>query len=137
MSHCVYRHYDINKNLLYVGITNNLFGRTMQHEQTATWYNDISLITVEHFVEREEAINKESLYIKELNPKHNITLNPKRDFKSENELRIKKASLWINNEWQNPPKEISMRSLRYLTKIGIAEFQYGSLGIYFKRVTII
>jgi len=44
---CLYRHFDAQGNLLYVGISRNAAARLRGHK-IASWYDDISSITIEH-----------------------------------------------------------------------------------------
>ena len=43
----IYRHFDKDDNLLYVGMTNDVAKRTKSHEWGAYWFNEISYITLE------------------------------------------------------------------------------------------
>ena len=49
LSHQLYRHYDADGVLLYVGISVNACGRLAQHKSGARWFSKISLIRIEHF----------------------------------------------------------------------------------------
>ena len=44
----LYRHFDKNGTLLYIGITTDVLDRTLAHRQTK-WFRRMSYITVEHF----------------------------------------------------------------------------------------
>jgi hypothetical protein len=84
----LYRHFDSEGQLLYVGISISALERYKQHSGTE-WFPSVSQITVEHFPTREEAAKAEVLAIKTEKPKFNIRhLNskPKRIAKETPEL---------------------------------------------------
>lgn len=59
----LYKHWDKNDNLLYVGISLSAVARLKQHSRKADWYDKIAKITIEKFCSREEAIDAEKLAI--------------------------------------------------------------------------
>ena len=71
----LYRQYDIEGDLLYVGISLSGIARTQQHRQTAHWYKDIATITFEKFHTREEALEAERKAIRTEMPLYNIQHN--------------------------------------------------------------
>lgn len=50
----LYRIFDADDGLLYIGITNNPMGRMMGHLRSQRWARRISYITFEHFNNRAE-----------------------------------------------------------------------------------
>ena len=68
----LYRHFDKDDNLLYVGITFNQFTRLNDHKYASGWYNDITKVTFEKHPDRASAIQAEKKAINEENPKYNI-----------------------------------------------------------------
>jgi excinuclease UvrABC nuclease subunit len=72
---CVlYRHFNAMGELLYVGISVNVFQRTAVHALN-TWFRDVTQITIEHFSSVEEAKKAEELAIKIEKPKLNVIYN--------------------------------------------------------------
>jgi hypothetical protein len=67
----MYRHFDGDGALLYVGISGSTIFRTTQHEKQAAWYDDVATITIERFPSREEAAAAEKAAIKSERPIHN------------------------------------------------------------------
>tara|TARA_B100001559_G_scaffold270296_2_gene238257 strand:- start:23 stop:589 length:567 start_codon:yes stop_codon:yes gene_type:complete len=65
----------LDDELLYVGISLNVFARISQHKRDKDWFDQITNITVEHFDTREKALDAEAKAIKEESPKYNIALN--------------------------------------------------------------
>jgi predicted GIY-YIG superfamily endonuclease len=68
----LYRHYDADKNLMYVGISLNAFARLSQHRDHSKWFEKIAHVEIEHFPTREEALAAEKNAIKSENPMFNI-----------------------------------------------------------------
>lgn len=67
----LYRHYNAEGKLLYVGISLNHLARLTQHRSSAHWYEDIVQVTIEWFTTRDEAENAELVAIIAENPLHN------------------------------------------------------------------
>ena len=70
----LYRFWD-DDNLLYVGISLNVFARITQHKRDKDWFQEISNITVEHFDTREKALDAEAKAIKTEDPKYNLAMS--------------------------------------------------------------
>ncbi len=68
----LYRHFDKNRNLLYVGISLSAIQRLEQHKTDSKWFNQIATITVQHFNSRSDAQWAETQVIHNENPKYNI-----------------------------------------------------------------
>jgi|GEM_PF-6716829 len=69
----LYRHYNSNDELLYVGISLNAIVRLGQHEKNAGWYSTIAKITMETYNTREEVLKAEKHAIITEKPLFNIT----------------------------------------------------------------
>ena len=72
----LYRFYDGNDELLYVGITKFFEPRLKQHYRNAEWFFDTAFVRLEHFATRQEVEMAESYAIKNENPRYNIAKNP-------------------------------------------------------------
>lgn len=68
----LYRHWNADGELLYVGISLSALGRLQQHNNASHWANQIARVTIETFDTRDEAAEAERLAIANENPKHNI-----------------------------------------------------------------
>ncbi|HJV75458.1 MAG TPA: GIY-YIG nuclease family protein [Noviherbaspirillum sp.] len=68
----LYRHFDKDGILLYVGISLSALTRLGQHRENAHWFNSISDVKMEFFDSRQEAIAAEKAAIKSERPRHNI-----------------------------------------------------------------
>jgi hypothetical protein len=67
----LYRHWDANGQLLYVGISVNPFDRTKDHRHSANWFYEVATITVEFFETTAKAAQAELSAIRTEGPKHN------------------------------------------------------------------
>jgi predicted GIY-YIG superfamily endonuclease len=67
----LYRHYEVDGTLLYVGISLNAVARLGQHSNTAAWYHRIARIEIEPFMSRREAREAERRAIQTERPCHN------------------------------------------------------------------
>lgn len=77
MSHQVlYRFYDKDNNLLYVGISNTWYQRFHDHERKAGWFSRVASSTFEWHSSRESVEAAELLAIRTENPEFNKANNP-------------------------------------------------------------
>jgi hypothetical protein len=67
----LYRHWDADGELLYVGISLSAVGRLAQHRASAPWFVDIANVTIEWFDTRAEAQAAEIEAITLEHPLHN------------------------------------------------------------------
>lgn len=68
----LYRHFDAEGRLLYVGISASAVQRLAAHKIKAPWASQISKVTVHHFATRPDALYAERRAIREETPLHNI-----------------------------------------------------------------
>jgi predicted GIY-YIG superfamily endonuclease len=71
----LYKLYNKEGNLLYVGISNDPERRFMEHEATKVWWNQVSSRTLEGYSTRQEVLNAEEDAIKNLHPCYNLVHN--------------------------------------------------------------
>lgn len=67
----VYRLFDTDDRLLYVGIAGNPGRRFEQHRTDKAWWGDVARIDLEHFATREDALEAERHAITTERPTHN------------------------------------------------------------------
>lgn len=77
MTNILYRFFDANSDLLYVGITMNLAERWRAHRTDKAWIQDVATITIKHYSSREELMEAEQRAIKAEHPKWNKQHNLK------------------------------------------------------------
>lgn len=79
----LYRHFDVEGALLYVGISLRPMVRTKEHVSLSGWAEQIANVTIEYFPTRKEAMEAEARAVLDENPIHNIRLRkPKREPKA-------------------------------------------------------
>lgn len=74
--HAVYRAYDADRNLLYVGTTGKGIARVGEHTITAEWWPSVRFLIVEHAQDREHARIIETDAIERENPRYNRARRP-------------------------------------------------------------
>ena len=72
MTCCLYRHFDKDGALLYVGVSLSAVQRLAQHRDASHWFADIASVKIEWFADRKEAIAAERTAITAENPRHNL-----------------------------------------------------------------
>jgi hypothetical protein len=75
MTVALYKHYDINNNLLYVGVSLYALIRLRQHKDQSHWFGLISKITIEYYATRLLAEEAEKAAIKKERPLYNKVHN--------------------------------------------------------------
>ena len=120
MSH-LYRHYDKDGLLLYVGMSINLTSRTECHLSHAKWSKDIDYIKVEKYKTVAEARKAEASAIKKENPKHNIVHSPsiKRMDDSASYAFKKLKSIYGSDDYVAKALGITRQAVLYWKKNGI------------------
>jgi predicted GIY-YIG superfamily endonuclease/ribosomal protein S27E len=69
--HVLYRFFNAQDELLYIGITKNPWHRFKSHQNQKAWFRDVAKSTMEHFPSRRELITAEIRAIQTENPKYN------------------------------------------------------------------
>lgn len=69
----LYRHFDKDGRLLYVGISLNALSRLSQHKQAAGWFRQIARVEIEHFANLGAALHAERVAIRREKPIYNIS----------------------------------------------------------------
>jgi predicted GIY-YIG superfamily endonuclease len=96
----VYRHFDKDGVLLYVGCTKDIYKRTMSHVSQKDWAHEIATITLEHYEDRKDALAAEIEYQYKENPKY--VLPPVIARKLTREARYNQVLDWLSDEWKSP-----------------------------------
>lgn len=74
---CVYKHYDSDGNLIYVGVTGNALTRIRTHIRDSRWFDLVNEIKIEKFDNADAAIAREKQLIEENKPVFNSANNPR------------------------------------------------------------
>lgn len=67
----LYRFFDADGNLLYVGASSNAPARLEQHRRDKSWWSQVASCTMEHYEHRYLAVAAEVHAIREEKPRHN------------------------------------------------------------------
>lgn len=78
----LYRHFDKDGRLLYVGISISAVARLATHKIGSEWYGQIVRIEIERFESRREALDAESAAITNEKPLFNLSMETRRGPKS-------------------------------------------------------
>jgi len=70
----LYRHYDAEGRLLYVGITDCLSERDKQHAATSHWHGNVHRTVTEWCLSRQHAMDLEAVAVRHEKPLHNVAL---------------------------------------------------------------
>lgn len=93
----LYRHFDKDGALLYVGISLNHMARLAQHRDASHWFPHIARMTVEWLPDRAAAMEAERLAILNENPAHNVK-RPRKPDSSEVAARIDDSRWMLNRK---------------------------------------
>lgn len=74
----LYRHFDSEGRLLYVGISLSVLHRLRAHRRISPWFSQVTNITIERFETRDLALAAEKVAIKTERPKFNVMLTGSR-----------------------------------------------------------
>ena len=77
----LYRHFDREGKLLYVGISMAIFRRFVQHHKNSLWSENIVSMTIEKFSSKADVLIAEKNAIEKESPLHNIIYNKQRTTK--------------------------------------------------------
>lgn len=72
MSQTLYRLFDAQQQLLYVGISMRAWARLHEHADSKHWWPDVKSITTEHFSTRRDVSEAERAAIAIENPRYNV-----------------------------------------------------------------
>lgn len=70
----LYRHFDKDGRLLYVGVSLSAISRLAQHRDSSHWFSEIASVNVEWFESRELALAAERVAVAKEKPLHNRML---------------------------------------------------------------
>ncbi|QGJ90324.1 G-I-Y-Y-I-G endonuclease [Mycobacterium phage Chuckly] len=70
--HILYRFYNAEDDLLYIGITNNPRSRFNQHHADKAWFKSVARSTMQHFATRAELETAEVAAIQSEMPRYNV-----------------------------------------------------------------
>jgi Nuclease subunit of the excinuclease complex len=101
MSETLYRFYDSDHKLLYVGISCNWQQRLKQHYKDSDFHDEAHYITLEHYNTRLEVEDAEFVAIQTEKPKYNKSYNPDYEKPTDHAMKIK---AWVYKKSEPDPK---------------------------------
>lgn len=79
----LYRHFNADGELLYVGISMTVLIRTRSHSYNSTWFNEVRRIEIEPFPSLVSALEAERSAIRDEKPKHNAQCLDSKKFQNK------------------------------------------------------
>lgn len=70
--HHLYRHFDCEGNLLYVGVSQSALHRLKKHRHLSPWFSHIARVEMTVYKTREDVLIAERIAIQREKPRHNI-----------------------------------------------------------------
>jgi predicted GIY-YIG superfamily endonuclease len=121
----LYRTYDADGCLLYVGISKSVMVRLSQHSRTASWFEKVATVTLEWFDSRAKAERAEIETIERENPLHNIS------YKCQNAAEPSKV-------WADATLEKAFGVAANLAlKVDIAEKKAAMMSLQLERLSVL
>lgn len=101
----LYRFFDKDSALLYVGISVRTIKRVQEHKEHSAWFFLSQKMTIEHFASREEALVAETNAIQNETPKYNIQKQIKisptgRTINIEQKISVKKEEEELKTDYE-------------------------------------
>ena len=99
----LYRHFDADGRLLYVGAAISVTRRTYRHRAMSEWFDDVRTITIEPFDSEEEALAAEIEAIRTEGPLFNTQhAPPKIDCKTGRRVSARGRPIGSGAKWPQP-----------------------------------
>lgn len=108
----VYRMFDQNGSLLYVGQSCQPFLRPMQRLGSSDWPLRVVNMQMEWFPTREAALAEEARLIKSLRPTFNITFNDGKDNRNRETFGGKVLKLWMERNGMSVQRLVSLTGIK-------------------------
>ena len=127
MTNDLYRHFDEDGVLLYIGISLSSMHRLSQHQNASAWYGDIANMTIEKFDSREEVLIAEKNAIIEEKPKHNIKHNMQKPISKndiERELRYENSRIELLQNIVTFNISYTLQEVSHVLKIGLPKIKH-------------
>ena len=99
----LYRHFDANDNLLYVGVSLSAFTRLSQHKSNSHWFDEIVRVDIQKYPNRQQVLLAEIEAIQKENPRYNLQRHSK----------VKEETNRINWHAQESKEDLVKRIVRY------------------------
>lgn len=134
MSYYIYTCYSKDKELLYIGKTNNLKRRIKEHEKTSKWIDYVENIFYSKLNTSVEMSIYELYYINKYKPKYNLMDNYNESTNLQlseltfehytNFVNIKSMFEWDLKEWFNPKEAYVFEIEEICKEISMCKFDF-------------
>ena len=114
----LYRYFDAEGRLLYVGVTTGHLGRTLQHSLAALWWTDAASCTLEHFTDEAAMREAERVAIIAERPIHNRTFSVDWNSPEERAKRREMRRAWQAEQDRKARLPRAWRQLMRLASAG-------------------
>jgi len=84
--HSLYRYFDFDNQLLYVGRTTKPLNRLRVHQKASVWFKEVRTMTVQKFLSSDDLWIAEITAIRAENPKYNIHRYPIKDISNTDDI---------------------------------------------------
>jgi predicted GIY-YIG superfamily endonuclease len=123
----LYRHFDKDGRLLYVGISLSAVQRLGQHRYGACWFDQITTVTIEQHPDRKAVEAAEREAIKREKPIFNVQRLSRRERK-QRDRRIEAERLSQQRQYEKQMVEIMRPAVDYLAlaRAAVAELAGGA-----------
>lgn len=113
----VYRLYDKNDRLIYIGATHHLPMRMKFHEQRSWWNDLIGRIEYADYPTRDDALAAEAVAIQEEEPVYNVLHRQgrHRDFADWTDEDVQACRSWMDTNWRHIYTPLAVRDFVYGT----------------------
>lgn len=108
MTCSLYRFYDADDRLLYIGISTQACARLAQHAKDKEWFPSVARASFEHYDTQAEALAAEKAAIKAERPAHNIRHSPTpRVTRRNGDMTVEEVAAYLRvdidmvNRWAN------------------------------------
>jgi predicted GIY-YIG superfamily endonuclease len=139
-NHILYRHFDSDETLLYIGITNDVRNRFKQHDKEKEWWKDVRHCTFDHFPTRAALEEAEVEAIRNERPKYNVIHNqqsrivlsstPLNDRLAKLETKVNQLCEIIQNRKSNTPLPEWISKEQFLEVTGLKAGKFDLLKKY-------
>ena len=126
-SYVLYRAFDANEKLLYVGQSTSVMGRLKEHIKSSEWSGFVNNITFQRFANERQLFRAELKAIQEEKPMYNKTHN--RKYKEQIiELRLKikqikdeQRKLKADMSWTEMQRDIACNAFNFISKLPMTD----------------
>lgn len=119
--HALYRCFDKDQNLLYIGISSSVLARLSQHSHQSHWFSGLVYVKIEKFASLCDAACAEKNAIKNEHPQFNIIYNKQKKIKIKKLSKRQEAIKRVDEFMQRVEREYEKEQAKEKEKIRLTE----------------